>query len=81
MIHTLKKSHGKLKPQMVKVPKYRKNSDGKRRELRNVKKCMIIAFFVICSTFATVNLLVCCPWSTVKSLLLRYYKRGTTDNL
>jgi len=81
MIYTPKKPHGKFKPQMVKVPKYRKNSDRKRRELSNVKKGMIIAFFVIYSTILAVCLLVGCPWSTVKSFLQRYYKRGTTDNL
>jgi len=81
MIHTPKKSHGKLKPQVVKVLKYRKNSDGKRRELSNVEKGMIIVFFVIYSTISTVSLLVGRPWPTVKSLLQRYYKRSTTDNL
>jgi len=65
MIHTPKKSHGKLKPEMVKVPKYQKNSDGKRRELSNVEKGMIIAFFVIYSTISTVSLLVGHPWMTV----------------
>jgi len=50
MIHTPKKSRGKLKPQMVKVPKYGKNSDGKRTELSNVEKGMFITFFVIYGT-------------------------------
>jgi len=69
MIHTPKKSLGKLKPQMVKVPKYRKNSDGKQKELNNIKNGMIIAFFIIYGTISTVSLLVSCPWSTVKSFL------------
>jgi len=81
MIPTPKKSRRKLKPQMVKVPKYRKNSDRKRSELSNVKKGMIIAFFVICGTILTVSLLVGHPWLTVKSFLQWYYKRGTMDNL
>jgi len=81
MIHTPKKSHGKLKPQMVKVPKYRKNSNGKRRELSNIEKGMIIAFFVIYGTIPTVSFLVGRPWSTVKSFLQRYYKHDTMDNL
>jgi len=81
MNHTPKKSRGKLKPQMVKVSKYRKNSDRKRRELSNVEKGMIIAFFIIYGTISTVSLLVGRPWSTVKSFLHQYYKRDTTDNL
>src|SRR5258705_7255913 len=81
MIHTPKKSRGKLKPQMVKVPKYQKKIDGKRRELSNVEKGMIIAFFVIYGVISTVSFLVGRPWSTVKSFLDRYYKRGITDNL
>jgi hypothetical protein len=48
MIHTLKKSHGKLKPQMVKAPKYEIIS-RKRRELGNSEKGRIVAFFVIYS--------------------------------
>ena len=80
MIHTPKKYPGKLKPQMVKVLKYRKYSDGKQRELSNIEKGMIIAFFVIYGTIWTVSLLVSGPWSTVKSFLQRYYKRCTTDN-
>jgi hypothetical protein len=78
MIHTTKKPRGALKPQMVKIPKYQKKCDGKQRELSNVEKGMIIAFFVI---YATVSLLVGRPWSTVKSFVQRYYKRDTTDNL
>jgi len=81
MIHTPKKSRGKLKPQMVKVPKYRKNSDRKQRELSNVEKGMIIAFFVIYGTISTVSLLVGRLWSTVNSFLQWYYKYSTTDNL
>jgi hypothetical protein len=54
MIHTPKKSRGKLKPQMVKLPKYQKKCDGKRRELSNVEKGMIIAFFVIYGVISTV---------------------------
>jgi hypothetical protein len=57
MTHTPKKSREKLKPQMVKVPKYQKNSNGKRRELSNVEKGMIIAFFIY-SIVSTVSLLV-----------------------
>ena len=42
---------------------------------------MIIAFFIIYGTISTVSLLVSRPWSTVKSFLQQYYKRGTEDNL
>jgi hypothetical protein len=69
MIRTPKKSRGKLKPQMVKVPKYQKNSNGKRRELSNVEKGMIIATFVLYGVVSTVCLLVGRTWSTVKSFL------------
>ena len=65
---------------MVKVPKYKK-IDGQRRELGNAEKGMIIAFFVIYGAISTVSSLVGPPWSTVKSFLERYYKRGTMDNL
>jgi hypothetical protein len=78
MIHTPKKSRGKLKPRMVKLPKYAKKIDGKRREMSNVEKCMIIAFFGVIST---VSHLVGRPWSTVKKFLHRCYKRGTVENL
>jgi hypothetical protein len=80
MIHTPKKSRGKLKPQMVKVPKYEKIG-GKRRELSNTEKGMIIAFFVIFGVIATVSTIIGRPWSTVKNFLHRYYKRGRIENL
>ena len=48
--------------------------------MSNVEKGMIIAFFVIYGVISAVSLLVG-PWSTVKSSVQRYYKRGTTDNL
>jgi len=64
---------------MVKVPKYQKKIDGKRRELSNVEKGMIIAFFVIFGVISTVSVLAGRPWSTVKSFLNRYYKRGRTS--
>jgi hypothetical protein len=81
MIHTPKKSRGKLKPRMVKLPKYEKKIDRKRREMSNVEKGMIIAFFVVFGVISTVSHLVGRPWSTVKNFLHRYYKRGTVENL
>ena len=81
MTHTPRKSRGMLKPQLVKLPKYDKKIDGKRREMSNVEKGMIIAFFVIFGVISTVSSLVGRPWSTVKKFLHRYYKRGTVENL
>jgi transposase len=78
--HTPKKSRGKLKPQMLKLPKYEKIG-GKRRELSNAEKGMIIAFFAIYGVISTVSLIIGRPWSTVKNFLHRYCKRGTMDNL
>ena len=49
--------------------------------MSNVEKGMIIAFFVTISVISTVSSLVGRPWSTVKSFLHRYHKRGTVDNL
>ena len=70
-----------LKPQMVKLPKYDTKIAGKRREMSNVEKGMIIAFFIIFGVISTVSSLVGRPWSTVKNFLHRYYKRGTVGNL
>jgi hypothetical protein len=81
MIHTPKKSRGKMKPRMVKLPKYEKKIDGERREMTNVEKGMIIAFFVVFGVISTISHLVGRPWSTVKNFLHRYYKRGTVENL
>jgi len=78
--HTAKKSRGKLQPRMLKIPKYEK-IHGKRRELSNVEKGMIIAFFVVYGTISTVSLILGRPWSTTKSFLQRYHKRGNTNNL
>jgi hypothetical protein len=61
MFHTPKKSRGKLKPRMVKLLKYEKKIDGKRREMSNVKKGMIIAFFVVFGVISTVSHLVSRP--------------------
>jgi len=63
---------------MVKVPKYKKIG-GKRRELINPEKGMIIAFFAIFRVFATVSTIIGRPWSSVKNFLHRYYKRGTIE--
>jgi len=48
---------------MLKIPKYEK-IHGKRRELSNVEKGMIIAFFVVYGTIPTVSLILGRPWST-----------------
>jgi hypothetical protein len=81
MIHTPKKTRGMLKPRVMKLPKYKKKIDGKRREMSNVEKGMTIAFFVVFGAISTVSHLVGRPWSTVKNFLHRYYKRGTVENL
>jgi len=59
---------------MLKIPKYVK-THGKRRELSNVEKGMIIAFLVVYGTISTVSLILGRPWSTMKSFLQRYHKR------
>ena len=45
--------------------KTRKKIDGKRREMSNVEKGMVIAFVVIFGVISTVSSLVGRPWSTV----------------
>ena len=79
MIHT-EVIPGKLNPQMAKVPKYQKKSDGKRRELSNVLKGMssLSLSSSIYGAISTISILVGRPWSTVKSFLDRYDKRGST---
>jgi hypothetical protein len=52
---------------MAKVPKYEK-IDGKRRELSNTEKGMIIAFFAIFGVIAIVFTIIGRRWSTVKEL-------------
>ena len=47
-----------------------------RRELSDVEKGMIIAFFVAFGIVKVVADLVRRPWTTVKGFLKRYYIRG-----
>ena len=61
---------------MVKLPKYKKVG-GKRREVSDVEKGMIIAFFAIFGVISAASSLVGRSWSTVKNFLHRYYKRGS----
>ena len=52
-----------------------------RRELTGIEKGIIIALFYCLGTIATIAQIVGCPWSTVKSFLVRATERGTLNNL
>ena len=52
-----------------------------RKELSAYEKGMIIAFFYCFGCITTVSRLVCWPWSTVKSFLVRATERVSVDNL
>ena len=52
-----------------------------RKELGNIEKGMIIAFFYVYQVYVTVATLVGRLYPTVKGFLTRYYLRGTIDNL
>jgi hypothetical protein len=77
MIHTPKKSRGKLKPRMVKLPKYEKN----RQETKRDEQCRERHDHRLLRVISTVSHLVGRSWSTVENFLHRYYKRGTVENL
>jgi len=52
-----------------------------RREMTNVEKGMILAFFHCLGSIAQVASLVGRPWSTIKSFLIRACERMTVENL
>ena len=57
-------------------PQSTKKIGGKRREVSNVEKGIIIAFIVTFGVISTTSSLVGRSWSTVKNFPRRYYKRG-----
>ena len=66
-------------PAKKKKKEFKRKTD--RREMKDVEKGMIIAFFVAFRVIKIVAQLVGRPWSTVKSFLQRYYVRGCEKNL
>lgn len=52
-----------------------------RRQMTNFEKGMIIAFFHCYRSIKKVSQLVCRPWTTVKSFLVRACDRLSIDNL
>jgi len=51
-----------------------------RREMSDVEKGMIIAFFHIFKKISVVATLVNCPWSTIRNFLARVCDRGHIEN-
>ena len=86
-----KKQNGILKPHMIKLPGRDEmvnfniikmvTTKERRKELCNMKKGMIIAFFYVYQVYTTVVTLVKCSWFPVKGFLTWYYLRGKIDNL
>ena len=63
------------------VPKKKRTPKTQRREMTNVEKGMIIAFFYCLQNIALVAQVIGRPWTTIKSFLAREYEHQSLENL
>ena len=59
----------------------KKNPKTAQREMTNAEKGMILAFFRCLGSIAQIAAIVCRPWSTIKSFLVRACERLSVDNI
>ena len=77
----LPKKHGAGKQNFIPPLPSRAKRKTTRREMNDVEKGMIIAFFACLQCITTVAHLVGRPWSTVKNFLVRATERQSLANL